>query len=268
MEFGKKGDARKALLLHHRKGMSLKDAWKKVNKGKRKKEKKKTDAKKARRDAKKAMMLHHQKGMSLKKAWKEVRSKFGYTVCPKGYEANTKWTGDKGQKQCIKKCDFYQYRDTTSNRCRNMTILEGRPMDSSGYEMNPLTGRMRKKCNPGYIRSEITGRCRKDRVLQDGYEINPRTGRSRKICPPGWTRNESTGRCRLMRSDEFLVQPLIAQGIPVFNGKSPSVFPQDPFSIMRSPAVHDLMKSLKVSGGRKSLFGKCSFGSCTACAAK
>lgn len=274
MEFGKKGDARKAMFLHHRKGMSLKDAWKKVNKGKPKKEKKKkTDAKKAKRDARKAMILHHQKGMSLKKAWKEVRSKFGDTVCPEGFEPNTKWTGGKGQRQCIKKCDFYQMRDPISNRCKNMTILGGRTtgarITNDEYEMNPLTGRMRKKCKSGYTRSEITGKCRKDRVLQDGYEINPRTGRPRKICPPGWTRNESTGRCRLMRSDEFLVQPIIAQGIPVLSGKVPAVFPQDPFPNMRSQGGRQsVFGSFPVKRTRSLLFGKCSFGSCTACNAK
>jgi hypothetical protein len=155
MEFGKKGDARKAMMLHHRKGMSLKEAWKKVNKGKPKKEKKKTDAKKAKRDAKKAMMLHHEKGMSLKKAWKEVRSKFGDTVCPQGLEPNKKWTGKRGQRICIKECGFYQIRNEDTNRCRNMTILK------PGYEINPATGKQRKICNPGYYRDPESGRCKK-----------------------------------------------------------------------------------------------------------
>ena len=256
MDFGKKTQAqkmaKKAMKLKWKEGITLKEAWKRVL-GKKRKSKSKSKSKmspkrkKSQAMAKKAMKLKWKEGITLKQAWKRV-NKFGDTVCPQGYEANTKWTGSKGQRQCIKACDFYQMRDPISNRCKNMTILGGRTTDGE-YEMNPLTGRMRKKCNPGYERNSTTGKCRKNRVLEPGYEINPRTGRQRKICQPGWVRNETTGRCRLMRSSEFLVQPLIARGIPVFSGKSPSVFPQDPFP-------------------RRNLFGKCRFGSCTACNAK
>ena len=288
MDFGKKKTeaqkmAKKAMKLRWKEGITLKEAWKRVS-GKKSKTKSKTKPKmspkrkKAQAMAKKAMNLKWKEGITLKQAWKKV-NKFGDPVCPEGYEANTKWTGGKGQRQCIKKCDFYQMRDPISNRCKNMTIVGGRTTGDE-YEMNPLTGRMRKKCKSGYTRSEITGKCRKDRVLQDGYEINPRTGRPRKMCQPGWARNEVTGRCRLMRPDEFLVKPLIAEGIPVFTAKEPDVFPQDPFPNMRPGAARDWMKSLKSTGGKqslfgnfpmkntRSLFGKCSFGSCTACNAK
>ena len=170
MEFGKKGDAKKAMMLHHRKGMSLKEAWKKVNKGKPKKEKKKTDSKKAKRDAKKAMMLHHEKGMSLKKAWKEVRSKFG-TECPPGLEPNKKWTGKRGQKICLKECGFYQMRNEDTNRCRNMTVLK------PGYELNPATGKQRKICAPGYYRDPESGRCKKIRTSLEPLLIQSEFGK-------------------------------------------------------------------------------------------
>lgn len=65
----------------------------------------------------------------------------------------------------------------------------------SGYEINPATGRRRKVCPPGKIRSP-KGYCvnakkksPKRRSLPEGYEINPATGRRRKVCPPGKIRS-------------------------------------------------------------------------------
>ncbi len=248
MEFGKKKTpaqkmAKKAMKLKWKEGITLKEAWARVS-GK-KSSKKASSSKQGRTQnlAKKAMKIKWSEGITLKQAWKKV-NRFGDKACMPGHELNPKWTGGKGQRRCIKQCGFYQMRDHTSNRCKNMTILEGE------YEMNPLTRRMVKKCKPNYTRSDITGRCRKNRVLEPGYEINPRNGRARKICQPGWIRNESTGRCRLMRPDEFLVQPLIARGVPVYTGNKPvAEFPQDPFP-------------------RRGLFGKCKFGSCTSCGMK
>ena len=94
-------DAKRALKLHHTKGISLKQAWKMVKcKGKKTKtckklikrvrsqkkrrvyrkktykKKRKMGKTKLRALAKKAMMLHHKKGISLKQAWKKVL-KFG-----------------------------------------------------------------------------------------------------------------------------------------------------------------------------------------------
>jgi len=65
----------------------------------------------------------------------------------------------------------------------------------SGYEINPATGRKRKVCPQGKIRSP-KGYCvnakkksPKRRSLPEGYEINPATGRRRKVCPPGKIRS-------------------------------------------------------------------------------
>jgi WD40 repeat protein len=65
----------------------------------------------------------------------------------------------------------------------------------SGYEINPATGRKRKICPQGKIRSP-KGYCvnakkksPKRRSLPEGYEINPATGRRRKVCPVGKIRS-------------------------------------------------------------------------------
>ena len=80
-------------------------------------------------------------------------------------------------------------------------------------EINPRTGRCRKKCRPEQIRNPATGRCVKRsgpigrRILRNvqsppgqpncnlDEEINPRTGRCRKKCRPEQIRNPATGRC-------------------------------------------------------------------------
>ena len=65
-----------------------------------------------------------------------------------------------------------------------------------GEELNPETGRCRKKCPPGTARNE-KGKCvksanktKKTKACKDGEEINPETGRCRKVCPPDKIRNE------------------------------------------------------------------------------
>ena len=67
--------AKKAMKLHHREGISLKQAWKRVKSGKSGKNKQKVSRKqkKASSLAKKAMKLHHREGITLKQAWRRVR---------------------------------------------------------------------------------------------------------------------------------------------------------------------------------------------------
>ena len=83
-------------------------------------------------------------------------------------------------------------------------MLKKRKSLPAGYEINPETGRKRKMCPPGKIRSE-KGNCVNDKSLSKrkskkrkslpvGYEINPVTGRKRKICPSGKIRSEK-GNC-------------------------------------------------------------------------
>jgi len=181
MEFGRKGDAKKAMKLHHREGITLKQAWKRVKGGKTTKSKKSKKSgmspkkKKAVSNAKKAMRLHHREGITLKQAWKKI-NKFGDTVCPQGYEMNPKWNGRRIDHQCIKECGFLQTRDPVTNRCKGP--LGGRgpasplsaarpPVLKPGYEINPATGRPRKMCLPGQYRDPVTGRCRNIR-MSDG----------------------------------------------------------------------------------------------------
>ena len=167
MDFGKKGDAKKAMKLKWKEGISLKEAWKRVQKKDKKKSSKDSKMspkrKKAQAKAKKVMKLKWKEGISLKEAWK--RMSFGDTVCPPGLEPNKKWTGKRGQQICIKECGFYQMRNPDTNRCRNMTMQpEMGPSKMveipAGYELGP-TGRIRKMCMPGQYRDPVSGRCRK-----------------------------------------------------------------------------------------------------------
>lgn len=125
--------------------------------------------------AKRAMKLHHTKGISLKQAWRIVlkKNKFGDSACGKGYEVNRNWSRGKGQKQCLKECDFYEMRDQSTNRCKKMTMV------NRSYGNVPLS---------------------KQAKLPRGYEINPETGRQRKICPRGYYRNPDTGRCKKIQT--------------------------------------------------------------------
>ena len=161
MDFGKKGDAKKAMKLHHREGITLKQAWKRVKGKESRKKSSKTSSPKKRKSqsmAKKAMKLHHREGITLKQAWKKV-NKFGDTVCPDGYEPNLMWTGKRGQSQCIQVCGSGMSRDRVTNRCKKAPSLVGREIPQ-GMEINPQTGRLRKVCLPGQYRDPVTKRCR------------------------------------------------------------------------------------------------------------
>lgn len=240
MDFGKKGDAKKAMKIHHREGISLKQAWKRV-KGKDSKKKSKTSSprkRKAQAAAKKAMKLKWREGITLKEAWKRVNkfgtplqgmtekamnfklkdgitvrdalkmvNKFGDTVCPSGFEPNTRWTGKVGQRQCLKACDFYEMRDPVTNRCKKTTMAKLPKTVPEGMEINPLTGRLRKICGPANIRNS-KGRCIEPKaplLVLPGMEINPKTGRLRKMCLPGEYRDPVTNRCKTIKP---LLQPL------------------------------------------------------------
>jgi hypothetical protein len=214
MDFGKKGDAKKAMKLHHKEGITLKQAWKRVKSKDKKSKKRKTSSPKKRKavsNAKKAMKLKWKEGITLKQAWKRV-NKFGDTVCPPGYEPNARWAGKPGQRQCIKECEIFKVRDPDTGRCTNaITYGQRRGMISlpDGMEINPATGRLRKVCLPPNMR-DSGGRCVKPTtpiVLKPGYEINPATGRQRKMCLPGEYRDPNSGRCRTIK--DFSIEPLI-----------------------------------------------------------
>lgn len=240
-EFGKKGDAKKAMKLMWKEGITLKEAWKRVQ-GKKKKTKMSPKKKRAVAKAKKAMKLKWKEGITLKQAWKKV-NKFGDVVCPPGYEQNTMWTGRRGQRQCIQVCRPGLYRDPRTNRCRK--VVQAAPVATPqvplGMEINPATGRLRKICVPPKFR-DSRGRCVEPKApiaVPFGMEINPATGRLRKLCPPGKYRDPVTGRCKTIRQ-EGLLQPLIAPSVPAVQ---PLIAMGVPFS-----------------------FGKrCSFGTCKAC---
>lgn len=166
MDFGKKGDAKKAMKLMWKEGITLKQAWKRV-KGKESKKKSSKSSKslsprkrKAQAMAKKAMKLKWKEGITLKQAWKKV-NKFGDTVCPDGYEPNVMWTGKAGQRQCVQICGPGMFRDPTTNRCKKTPSAPTQRQVPVGMEINPATGRLRKVCLPGQYRDPVTKRCRR-----------------------------------------------------------------------------------------------------------
>ena len=262
MEFGKKDAARRAMRIHHREGISLKAAWKKVlgNKKKPVKKTKKNSLSKTQHLAKKAMKLHHSKGIPLKKAWKMVQ-KFGTYTPPDlvDYEFNPE-TG-KYRKRCLD----YQYR-SDEGRCRGSKPVIPPP----GKEINPETGRLRNICTVPKMRN-TSGRCvgpRKD--LKPGYVINPRTGRPQLASKEGYYRDPMTNRWRKI--------PRIA------GNYTPSNSYKNISRIRRNiDPVRDLNKKKRtvpvdVSDFSDSdddmymIFGKkqfkCGFGGCSACALK
>ena len=265
MEFGKKGDAKKAMKLMWKEGITLKQAWKKVkSKDKKTKSKGKKTAmspkkRKAVANAKKAMKLKWKEGITLKQAWKKV-NKFGDSVCPPDYEPNPMWTGTRGQRQCIQICRPGMYRDSVTNRCKKIPVARDVQVPSvrqipDGMEINPATGRLRKVCITPNVRND-RGRCIKPRdvpVLKPGYEINPDTGRLRKMCLPGQYRDPVSGRCRKVRD----APDIMGQTVPIVAGV---------------PIMEPLLAEYRASGGmvdfgRRYNFGsrKCSFGNCGAC---
>ncbi len=254
MEFGRKGDAKRAMRIHHREKISLKAAWKKVlksRKGSKKKSTKKSGLSKTQRLAKKAMKLHHAKGIPLKKAWKMVQ-KFGDSTADMysppglvGYEFNS----ETGRYRI--RCKDYQNRDA-SGRCRGRKPVIAPP----GKEINPETGRLRNICDPPKFRN-MRGRCVNSRAsLKPGYVINPKTGRAQLASKDGYYRDPATNRWRK---------------IPRFAGE---------YDSLNSGKNLDRIRMLNPSGytsdysddGIYTVFGKkqfkCGFGGCSACALK
>ena len=180
MDFGRKGDNKRAMNLMWRTGMSLKDAWKVVQ-GKKSTRKKSTSK-------------------------KSKRNCFGAGACAEGYEINPA-TG-----RMRKICEYG--RNVVTGKCLKPPRTIGTP--PMGYEYNVDTGKYRKICE--YGRDINTGRCLPaPRVvaMRDGYEINPATGRMRKVCVYG--RNPLTGKCYGRPMDRSMAPPLGYEYAP--NGK-------------------------------------------------
>ena len=252
MEFGKKGDAKKAMRIHHREGISLKAAWKRVKKSGAKKsgaKKRKSTKKlsKTQRLAKKAMKLHHSKGIPLKKAWKMVQ-KFGETAdmySPPGlvdYEFNDA-TG-----KYRKRCKSYQQRDAMG-RCKGRKPVTVPP----GKEINPETGRLRNICAPPKYRNTL-GRCvGQQKPLKPGYIINPKSGRPQLQFKEGYYRDPMTNRWRKI--------PRIPGNYNPFNAPGN-------LDRIRNTNIeeYDSDDEIYMVFGKKQF--KCGFGGCSACALK
>ena len=171
MEFGKKGDAKKAMKLMWKEGITLKQAWKRVNK------------------------------------FGDAACPDGYEPNP-NFTGDGASRRRPCLKKCDL---FFMRDPTTGRcRKMTMmapSAAASKPIPP-GYEMGP-TGRLRKICPPDSVRNP-QGRCVKSVAsrgdIPDGYEVSPK-GRLRKICPVGSYRDPTTGRCRKIKTQ---LQPLIA----------------------------------------------------------
>ena len=281
-------NAKKAMKLRWKEGITLAQAWKKVKSGKKTSPKRKRAVspkrkravspkrKRAISNSKKAMNIMWKEGISLKKAWSKV-SRFGDTVCPRDYEPNLLWNNTDSRQQCIKMCRPGLVRNPITNRCIKMRSDSPPREVLPGYEINPETGRTRRIPNvpapravlPGYEINPATGRMRRiqggssSREVLPGYEINPATGRTRRECPPGQYRDPVSLRCKNISS--FSIEPLIAPPyIPPLRGEYvPPVVPNYvPFG---GTTLMDFGFSKRRASARKNFGGRCGFGSCTSC---
>jgi len=136
--------------------------------------------------------------------------------------------------RCRKKCNENEVRDQKTGRCKKVAKKPSRKPSTKKVpptkvckdkeELNPLTGRCRKKCNENEVRDQKTGRCKKvakkasrkpsrkpstkkssspkskkvppTKVCKDKEELNPLTGRCRKKCNENEVRDQKTGRCK------------------------------------------------------------------------
>ncbi len=265
MDFGKKGDAKKAMKLMWKEGITLKQAWKRV-KGKESKKKSSKSLsprkRKAQAMAKKAMKLKWKEGITLKQAWKKV-NKFGDTVCPDGYEPNVMWTGKAGQRQCIQICGPGMFRDPATNRCKKTPSAPVQRQIPAGMEINPETGRLRKVCLPPSMRN-AKGRCvapKAELIAPPGMEINPETGRLRKVCLPGQYRDPVTKRCRRIKEEPLLIDAPVPILEPLLAGgqMAPSDYRD---STYMPPGMAAFGKYGRYRYGSR----RCGFGTCKACA--
>lgn len=109
-----RSNAKKAMNLHHKRGISLKQAWKIVQKS---------------------------------RFGDEITSEFGMaTVCGRGYSPNTKWRkgAGRGQKRCLKG----KIKKITLNRLQAVALKNGvsiyKSSKSGGYTKTPLTAKSLK----------------------------------------------------------------------------------------------------------------------------
>jgi hypothetical protein len=182
--------------MHHREGISLKEAWKRVNK---------------------FGLVYTPKPRSQimgRNMNYDILNSFGMIDdCPPGYEKNPKFSlSGRGKQPCVKVCTPGQVRNQITNRCNKPDVPKEPKALPPGYEINPETGRQRKICGPDEYRDLVTKKCRKNKQMSDifpamyqtkplmalppGYEINPETGRQRKICGPDEYRDPVTKKCK------------------------------------------------------------------------
>ncbi len=299
MDFGRKSDAKRAMKLHWKEGISLKDAWKVVKSGKKSPKRRKAISPKRRKvqnNAKKAMRMHHREGISLKEAWKRV-NKFGlvhkpkaqdkimgynmnYDViglsfgmldnCPPGYEKNPKFTvSGRGKQACIKVCPPDQSRNHITNRCNKADVPKKEKALPLGYEINPETGRQRKICGPDEYRDSISKKCKKNKNEPDMMKAMYNT-RPLKALPLGYEINPETGRQRKICGPDEYRDPISKKCIKIntaVRGANLRRMPDNPELSMPLLGFggHNTINSITSNFGKKCKHN--SFGKCHSCAA-
>jgi hypothetical protein len=226
---------------------------------------------------------------------------FGVKTNRFGKKSGTKSKPDKKkvltktQRLAKKAMKLHHSEGVSLKRAWKMVQKFGNPPELVDYEINPITGRYRKKCREYQERDE-SGRCRGRKPVEPppGKEINPETGRLRNICEPPMMRNVR-GRCIGSRKDlkpGYIINP--KTGRPQLASKEG--YYRDPNTnrwrkIPRMPGVEydvsNAEKNLKriranpkipddppvdISDIDMTVFGKkqfrCGFGACNACALK
>lgn len=175
----------------------------------------------------------------------------------------------------LSECKPGWYRDEMTNRCRkigakNRELKPCRP----GWERNPITNRCIKSLDISNMDPFPSRRAPGPLMLSDvpkGMEINPDTGRLRKRCEYNEYRDPVTGRCKKQRGyfyDEYgrLVshsgyrRP--AEGVPIYDadvlGSSFGMLP-----IRNTKSFY-----MGAFGRKQHKKYSCGFGGCSACAMK
>ena len=193
----------------------------------------------------------------------------GMTINPKYLRREGK------AKMCVKSCDPGWYRDEVSNRCRKIDAKsrELKPC-RPGWERNPITNRCIKSLDISNMDPFPSRRAPGPLMLSDvpkGMEINPDTGRLRKRCEYNEYRDPVTGRCKKQRGyfyDEYgrLVShsgyKRPPEGVPIYDadvlGSSFGMLP-----IRNTKSFY-----MGAFGRKQHKKYSCGFGGCSACAMK
>ena len=201
MEFGSRHDAKKAMKLKWKEGISLKEAWKRVNK------------------------FGNCGETHTRERAREQHLAFGNECisCGEGFEPNPAWQRGSRKKPCLKKCEDGFLRSEKSNRCvsiQKAVKKETKGQISAFDFMNPKPVKQITK-DP----SDCVGDFEPNPMWYSGSRKSP----CLKKCKDGLTRSLTSNRCvklpKQLSTDPVLLEPLVARRqlmmptVPSYKGK-------------------------------------------------